>query len=259
LDRRRQFEVASAGIDEAFQLIGGDPYLGISNVGLRVPTLATSDQQKRYLFNTASFNIADGAKARVRGYRQMWTLGASVAGDAGGKRFIEQEVLSPFFHLPDGNVSWHLRVIGDGEIPRPGTGPNDLRDFMFRMSDNPALLYETATVASPFYVNLTAYTPPNRGRPWGTIINSEQGTFLDQRAFWRDDHSWDSLDIPVDGPATIALFASVRQSNPQTRMAITPPAPFFPGGLSSEEQFLLNFPGAIIWRVAGALVVELDA
>ena len=263
MGRQRRIEIATTGIDEAFQLIGADPYRGISNVGLRVPTLPTTDPDKRYLFNLASFNIADGAKARIIGWRELWTLGFDQVGvETGTHRFGEQVVRDPMFHLQDGNVSWHLRIIGPGEVPIPNLGPIDppARDLIFRMGDNPGLLFEKVVLASPFYVNLSAYTPPNKGRPWGTPLQNDMATMIDTRTQWRTHGAWHhSLDVPVDGPATVAFFASVRQSNPATRIPLVVPSPFFPNGLSEEEQFLLNFPGAIIWRVAGALVVELDA
>jgi hypothetical protein len=268
LTRKRHFEVASYGIDEEFQTIGSDPYMGINNLGLRVPYLPIASPQTRYLFNLASFTLADGQLARIVGFRMFWSLGVRLGAPGDQPYFVEQPVIQPAFHLADGNVSFHMRRIAHNEVPIPNQGPvvPPLRGMAFRMSDNPAMLYEQATPAGSFYVNIRAYTPPNLGRPWGTVLQSDMGTFYDQKTQWREHGAWHSLNIPVDGPAQYGFFASVRQTNAATRPVLTPPGTFYPGGLSAEEQFLLNFPfvegestGAIIWRVSGALVVELDA
>jgi hypothetical protein len=264
---QRRFEVFSSGIDEAFQSLGGDPFLGTSNFGLRVPFMPTPDPFSRYLFNLASFNLAEGERATVVGYRMFWSLGVRLGPLGGPFTFIEQPVEQPGFYLPDGNVSWHMHRIAHHEVPLPNQGPQNppLPSLVFRMSDNPALLYEFVD-ASGFYVNLSAYTPPNLGRPWGTMLKNNLGTMYDQRTQWRTQGAWRAMHMPVDGPCTVAFFASVQQTNPSADARVLPPvpSPFFPNGLSDEWQFIFNFPnstststGAIIWRVAGALIVEL--
>jgi hypothetical protein len=263
VDRRRSLEVFSSGIDEAFQSVGSDPFLGTSNFGLRVPYMATPLPTQRYLFNLASYTLADGQQARIRGYRQFWSLGVKLGEGSGPFTIIEQPVEQPGFYLPDGNVSWHMRRLGPGEVPVPNQGPitPPLRSLSFRMSENPSLLYETITPSGSFYVNLTSYTPPNLGRPWGTSLQNNLGTMLDQRTEWRTHGAWHSMDTPVVGPCTIAFFASVLQTNAAAREAL--PLPTDINGLSDEWSFVINFPfilgestGALIWRVAGAFIVE---
>jgi hypothetical protein len=152
-------------------------------------------------------------------------------------------------------------------VPVPNQGPINppLRSFAFRMSDNPALLYQHADVGGTFYVDLSTYVPPNLGRPWGTMLKNNLGTMYDLRTQWRTQGAWRSMEMPVDGPCTVAFFASVQQTDAGESVRHLPPvpSPFFPNGLSDEWQFVLNFPfateistGAIIWRVAGALIVE---
>jgi len=260
---RRVSEITTTGVDEWLQALGGDPYGGSSSVGLRIPGLATTNTN-RYLFLLASFSIPTGIKARIVGYRQLLTLGVatSAPGEESPGRFVEQEVTSPFFRLPDGNVSWHIQRLGppnaQGFPPGNRAEATDLRSFKKKWSEGPALLYETATNPNQFYVDLTAYTPPNGGKPWGTPLRAgEQGTFYDLRANWRDDRAWTSLDMELEGPDTVAFFASVRQSAGAS--AITAPSPFFSEGLSPEEQFLLNFPSGVkYWRVGGALMIEVE-
>lgn len=269
-------EIVTTGIDEELQLIGGDAYGHINSVGLRVPTLATALAAPvvdgapfpnpligRYLFMLASFSIAAGANSRIRGWRQLLTIGVKQHDDElGFTRVAEQLVTSPFWRFQDGNVSWHLMDMGPPGaqgVPNDVSNPNDLENFTFRNSITPALLYETATlpVADPFYIDLTAYTPPNQGRPWGTSFLPGFTTMYDLREPWSQGGlQWQSLDIPIAGPRTIALFASIRQTNPNTRVTLHAPATFYPEGLSQEEQFLLNFPNAIYWRVGASLIVD---
>jgi hypothetical protein len=272
--RPRRWEIATTGFDEYLSLIGGDPDGQSTSVGLRVPTLATAvgAQSDRYLFNCASFTVADGECAVIRGYRQLVTIGyAQPLGETPsfGYRIVEQEVLSPFWRFPDGNISWHLRSIGPpnaSQIPQPGPagltadgGVNaQSRSFAYNWSDAPALLFGVGQAAPPggIYTQIGAYVAPNSGRVWGTGITAKQGTFYDLRTPWRTHGAWEALDIPVTGPDTIAFFASVRQTNPSTRPVLTLPGTFYSGGLSVEEQFLKNFPNAIYWRVGVALIVE---
>jgi hypothetical protein len=273
--RNRRWEIATTGFDEYLQLIGGDPYSAngaSTSVGLRVPTLATptvllGGLTSRYLFLLSSFSVPEGGRVRIRGYRQMVTIGyKQVEGESSPTtRIVEQLVTSPFWRFADGNVSWHIHRIGSpnaqGVPQNPGNGPADMSSFKQYWADGPALLYGPPAPARPagdIYTNLGSYAPPNAGKPYGQPVASKQGTFYDLRSPWEADRAWDSLDIPIDGPDTIAFFASVRQTNPEARVALAAPStPLnYQAGLSSEEQFLLNFPNAIYWRVAGSLIVE---
>jgi hypothetical protein len=262
---KRLVEITTTGIDEFLQGIGGDPYGGSSWVGLRVPKLATPDFNHRYLFLAASFSVGEGETAIIRGYRQLVTLGKSV-GTTDAPRVQEFEVTSPFWHLPDGDVSFHLRQLGPPNAqgwPRYKPSPLDLRCFKKGWSDGPALLYQDYTIPAgdKFYTHVTAYTPPARGQPWGTPpSDGQQGTFYDLRTPWRDAHAWSSLDMAVEGPETIGLFISVRQSAGNYSVATSPLN--FSEGLLPEEQFIGNFGGGdagirpIYWRVGASLIVE---
>ena len=276
-ERKKRWEIATTGFDEFLSLVGGDPYGSSESVGLRVPFLPTpplsmGGGQLRYLFNLASFSIGDGACVRIRGYRQLVTIGTVQQDGAGApSRVVEQLVTSPFWHFPDGDISWHIHRIGSPNaqgVPKGQSPFGDIESYKLYWAEPPCLLYGPGTPAMPFapppgniYTQLTSYTPPNAGKPYGSSIDSKQGTFYDLRTQWETHGAWDSLDIAVEGPDTIAFFASVRQTNPDPpdeggRTALVPPGTFFAGGLSPEEQFLLNFPGAIYWRVGGALIVE---
>lgn len=266
--RPRQFESATTGFDDGLQLIGGDPMRGTSSVGLRVPSLPTPATQAglldRYLNLLAIFSVGESACVRIRGFRQLVTIGTRIATTVEGTttfRDVEQLVTSPFWRFPDGNISWHLHLLGPPNaqgLPTAIAPAVDLPSFKLLMAEGPALLYGPGQppVGDGIYTDLGAYVAANGGRPPGVPIDAHLGTFYDLKTQWQTHGAWYSLDIPVRGPETIAFFASVRQTNPNTRTVIVPPNPFFPAGLSSEEQFLLNFPAAQYWRVGGALIVE---
>ena len=283
----RSAEVVTTGIDETLQGVGGDPFNGRSRVGLRVPTLPTASVsgnplQNRYLFNLASIAVPIGGHAHLRGWRMLVTLGVNT-GSAGSPRIVEQEVTTPFWRFPDGNISWHLMnlgppaangsyggfgpagsaVVSGGNTIYTGnqaTGaPTPIPSAYYRFAPTSAFLYESVTIptSDPFYIDLVNYTAPFQGRPLGVpLIHGGVGSMLDKRIDWGYGADvWDRLDITVR-PTTIALFASVRQSNPATRIAVTPPGLLYPNGLSVEEQFLLNYPNAIYWSVAASLTVD---
>lgn len=262
---RRVVEIATTGVDEYLQGIGGDPFGGSSALGLRVPTLATPASARgagRYLFMLASFSIPTGIKARVLGYRQLATLGAvtSAPGSETAGRFVEMEITTPGFRLPDGNISWHLQRLGPPNsqgFPKKQSVGDDLRSFKRGWCENPALLYEDYTIpaGNAYYVNLTSYKPPNGGKPWGNSLRAgHQTTFYDLRTEWRTHGAWNALDIELIGPDTVALFASVKQSAGATTpnsLANTPQS-------CPEEQFIAAYSasGVRYWRVAGALILE---
>ena len=257
-ERLNRFEVWSAGADEQLQGVGSDPYGTLIRTGLRVPTLATPSLTTRYLFMLCGFKLGEGERANIVGWRQLATLGALVAVED-DPTLAEMLITDPFFCLPDGNISWHLTQVGPVTLNkyRLGPGPLDTRaqNFKFRFSHAPALIYKTATLTgSGFYVDLTAYTPPNNGRPPGEPL-LHLGTFHDVRTPWNTSQAWHSLNLPVEGPGFFALWASVRQTagNSVDFGTLT-----YPGGLSLESQFLGNFGDEVVyWRVGGALDVEI--
>jgi hypothetical protein len=255
---KRVFEIATSGVDEYLQGLGGDPYRGSSAVGLRVPALATPDADSRYLFLGASFSIAERVKVRIKGYRQLVTLGLDVTTEEGPPRFVEQPVTTPTFRLPDGNWSFHIHRLGPPNsqgFPQPAGNLTDLRSFSKNWADGPSLLYHDYTIAAgqPYYTKLTSYVPPNNGRPWGTILRAgQQGTFYDLRTEWLTHGAWNALDMELDGPDTIAMFISVQQTAGAVPAAALSALP----NSMPEEQFIAAFPGALIWRVGCALVVE---
>lgn len=259
-------EITTVGVDETSQIIGADPFGRQAGLGLRVPHLALANATaalSRYLFLLNFFEVPAGRVAHIRGYRQLVTLGADIGGE-GHYRPVEQEIESPYWHPPGGNISWHLQKLGPpGTMGIPGIDPSGppgsivgVDNFAFRMAKGPALLYETATLAGGYYVDLSAYTPPNGGQPYGVpLIDGGFSTRYDLSAPWRSAQAWRSLDIVVQGPCAVGAFVSLRQAN----TSVSPyanTAPANPSGTPIEEQFLTNYPTANYWRIAMALVVD---
>jgi len=262
-ERRQHFEVWSAGIDEALQTIGGDPQSGQSSTGLRVPFLATPDLDSRYLFMLCGFQLAENVKARICGLRQFASLGVEYTTET-GLALAEQEIVSPNFRLPDGNISWHLLQFSPLLLDkyRLGNGPFDQTNFVETMSEYPALLYNAAGTAidpSGYYVKLTSYAPPNKGRPIGGEPLGHLGTFHDLRWNWRSSHAWNSIDIPVEGPGFFAFMASVRQSTGAYPLPLSGTSP----ELAFVKDYGITVPtsgttGVLIWRVAGSMIVKIE-
>lgn len=279
---RRRIEIASYGVDETRQLSGTTPFGGSPWLGLRVPTKSTASltpagkprSSFRYLFNGAAFSIGAGSRARVIGYRQYHEIGFLVT-DGTGVRPVTMPVTTPGWAFPDATVSWHFRLLGPPNAqglplftPAPQNGQNLTKGW----SVGPGLLYQTITLPAgdPYYVDLTAYVPPNGGRPFGRPLtdHNQSSTILGLATDWKTPDAWGALDVEVEGPNTVAALISVAQTDPT---AYPPPfsgVSFVPQdlgtGVTPEDAFLLNASAfgaadAIQWRVGVSLIVEVDS
>jgi hypothetical protein len=253
-------EIVPATIDPSVALIGSDPFLGTSvGTGLLVPSTPTaalvpagaSPSEYRYLCLLAREQFASGETGvRLTGIRQYAELVATVSGVG----TFRKEIVSPLWHPPDGNISWHVVIIAKNFILTRNVQNADT--LMFRDSKGPALLYET--FAGPQFAP-TAYVPPNGGRPWGKPLGSSLGNMHDMRYRWRTGYLEQMLDIPVPVPCDIAIIASVRQNDPATNPAASGLSANQFAALGPEDQFLTAYPGAAgvgaqYGRIAASLV-----
>lgn len=241
-------EIVSAGADDDFLAVGSSPYLGdYAGTALTVPAAPSLAPEDRYLFRLAAIQIPSGASIVLRGLRMAVELVAPWPAEGGGTYpvYIEQE--SPFWHFSDANVSWHVRhhsnifrYVSD-PAQLPGTSPT-----MKGLS--PARLYQ---LGGPF-------VSPGAGIPPGVDVEG-LGTMRDLRYPWNNT-DW-SLGVPVGGPGIVALYCSVKQTNPNTRPqtpVIRPPN----DALRREDRFIIqtrqsNAETARYGRVAGAMLVEM--
>jgi hypothetical protein len=130
---------------------------------------------------------------------------------------------------------------------RDTRNPANTDGFVYQMSTSPALLYQTAA----------PYSPPNGGRPWGKAIKASLGNIHELRYGWREQNSEYVLDIPIEAPCDVALFASVRQNDPALNPTLDTGDCAFFGALSPEDQFLTAYSTwAQYGSIAGALVFD---
>lgn len=252
--RGTRTELSTAGLDPSLQNVSSDPHGGAYNVGLRIPPAppAVSKPQNRFLYILSMMRVNANAKVRVVGMRQLVTIGQFVENDAGQRYPVEIEVESPFWHFSDANITWYIQRVPPLNINTAGfdeasTTSTDSEGAQFAYSVTPALLYQEIA---------TAYVPPNGGAPYGVPLTPDLSGFHDLRFNWRSNNAWNnSLDIQVEGPCDIALFASVQQTNPETRPVLGVTDAQIPY-ISKEDAFTVNFPEAVYWRIAGSLIFE---
>jgi len=259
---RTVVELVSSAGDPDLQGIGSSPYIGdVGYTGIRVPSTPTN-QAGRYFFRLCGIEIPSGASIIVRGLRQYLEIGAYWSGPGNPLGSVPSllppnyplmlEVVSPFWHFSDGNVSWHLRhhsnifpMISDAG-QQPNTSPT-LRGL------DTALLYN----------RLIPYAPAAGGVPPPKDVD-HLGTLHEIRYPW-DNTDWD-LAAAVSGPGLVVFYGSVRQTDPLTRPQV--PLITDTGALRPEDRFLIATRDpriadteaaetAIYQRIAGAMTVEL--
>jgi hypothetical protein len=264
LDEGRH-EIVTAGPNAEFGFIGSDPYNTNAYTGLVVPpTPSGAIGGARYLFLLARARFGTGEQssekrgARLIGIRQYAELVARLPAreapldpdtgpPAGSTVTFRKEIVSPLWHPPDGNISWHVMI--NNRVGRDTRNPANSDGFIFQDSTSPSLLFQTTG----------PYTPPNGGRPWGTPLEASLGNIHELRYRWRANNAEYALDIPVPAPCDIMLFASVRQSNPALNPSFVDPAAVtqLERALSVEDQFLTAFaPYAQYGTIAGSLVFD---
>lgn len=261
-----RYEIVTAGPNDEFGFIGSDPYNTNAYTGLVVPSTPSSAiANARYLFllARASFGVGEQSSNRLGvklvGIRQYAELVARIpAGTAplaptgetgppaGSTVTFRKEIVSPLWHPLDGNISWHVMVLPQGQ--RDTRNPANADGFIFQDAQSPALLYQTTG----------PYSPPNGGRPWGKPIAASLGNIHELRYPWREFNSEFSLNIPIPVPCDVVLFASVRQNDPVLNPTLANPAvtqQFEALGL--EDQFVVAYSAfAQYGTIAGALVFD---
>lgn len=255
-------ETSTIGLSEYRQLVGSDPGGSLGVPYLRVPGQPSS-ATNRYLFLLAYIKVPENDRIAIVDLRQRVDIGLNVGNADTAPRPMIMPVTTDDWSFVDGNISWHLTRVAPDELYPYVKGPNDADCFRFRVTEAPGLLYATATLANPFYMNLTAYTPPNGGQPYGRPLTNDLMTFYDlrfPRNFQQRSVGPRMREIVVDGQCGVALWASVKQTNPGTRAPILTQGTNYFTGLPPEEAFLQNYAantaywgvgGSILWRRIG--------
>lgn len=263
-----RYEIVTNGPNPEFGFISSDPYGTNAYTGLVVPpTPSSAIDGARYLFllARASFGVGEQSHdyrgVRLVGIRQYADLVARIpAGTSppfpessetgpstGSTVTFHKEIVSPLWHPPDGNISWHVMIVN--RVQRDTRNPANADGFIYQDSLSPALLYQTGAPDG------TGYTPPNGGRPWGTSVGASLGNIHELRYPWRTARSEHVLDIPLPVPCDVLFFASVRQNDPALTPSLTDCCAL--GALSSEDQFLVAYSDfAQYGTIAGSLVFD---
>jgi hypothetical protein len=245
-ERSTIFEVSSAAANTDKLAIGSSPALGdYSGTGLEVPFAPTTAQTNRYLFRLCGISIPFGKSVRIMGLRQLATIRAGFQDEHGlNTYYLEKEIVSPLWSFLDGNISWHLRLLNRAEQRSRGPGgpivPGTSGD-VYTGRDS-ALLYN----------QLLPYIAPGNGVVPGRAV-PYLGTWRDMRFPWNDPGI--ELDTVVSGPSQVIMYASVHQTDPDTRYRL--PAIADPGALRPEDRFLQAYPlNAVYGHVGGAFTVQ---
>lgn len=244
--RRSVVEVVSAAADTDKLAIGSSPWLGdYAGTGIEVPLAATAGPTNRYLFRLCGLYVPSGGAVRIIGLRTLATLRAGFQAAQGGNTyFVEKEIVSPLWSFLDGNISWHLRWL-PARSHRNAWGAGGPAGTSANLNGvDSALLYN----------NLAPYVAPAQGLPPGRDVEY-LGTWRDMRFPWHETN-W-NLDIPLIGAGKVVLFASVFQTNPETRFRL--PAIADPGALRPEDRFLQAYPlNCVYGHVGGAITFEMN-
>ena len=246
---RRVIVGATTQYDPAKALVGSSPFNGdSSSTGIVLPAGPTPSQSRRYLARLLALEVAQDEYIVIHAMHQLLTIGTML--DVGDEQDptqypLEIPVTDPTWSFIDGNVSWHLRKVG----PKKTTS-SLYTDFPFappyasdRQGMTAALLARVPTAG--------AYLPLNAGIPYGKSVSS-LGTFRDLRFPWSQATA--DLNQRVDGPCQVVLYASVYQTDPDTRVQ---PSVIVDGTyMRQEDRFVINHPQSRYWRVGARMEVE---
>lgn len=245
--------IASAQIDPGRTGIGSSPYVGdLSNTGIIVPEFPTTEPNRRYLFRLCSVVVPDRAVCKIHSIRQLAYIGCDLQvepEDEDQQWRVEIPVRDPLWSFPDGNVSWHLRMVNkfqpDTTVLNPDFGVQSGVSARGDTTDASLLAFRAPIGAG-------VYRPLNGGAPYGRGVGG-LGTFRDMRYPWSNRGT--SLGLEVAGPCLLALYASVYQTDPDRRP--NKPVGIETAGLRDEDVFTFNYPNARYTRVGGRMDTEI--
>lgn len=244
-----RWEVSTVGLDPNLQTVGSPNTIQPYSVGLKIPANLPGPGIS-YLFTLAFARFGAHEKGCLVGIRQMLTMIAYVTGasEDEGDYPLEFEIKSPFWHFTDSVVEWSVRKVAPD--PRPVfNNPANADGLMFEYAMGPALLYQTPP---------PAYTPPDGFS--GNVLTADLASIRDIRFPWQDDHAWDSLSVPFEGPCDIVLQAKVLQTVPANRQTLATALNILPF-ITPEDAFIAEngpAPSAVLFRIAGSLIFQME-
>ena len=252
--RGSRFEVSTNSRDPSLQLVFSDPSPGsLTQLGLSIPAAVPAYYPQtwanRYLALLVSVSFTYGQAARLVGMRQRVLIGETLTqGEDELTYNVYTAQTTPDWHFSDGNIAWMLRRVPLGR--QFTASPSNTAELQFRSAQTPAILFENPPGVG------NGYAPPNGGMPPGDVLIPDLGCFHDLRFPWQGFQAWDSLDIEIRGPCRVELYASIRQTNPESRPALASPSTAQLAVLPPEEQFIAQYTNAVYTRIAGSLIFE---
>lgn len=244
--------VTTTQVDPAFDFVGSSPYSADRyGTGIVLPPVSDTPDGHRLLCNLGGVKLGPNSRCIIQSVRQLLTVGYPQTMDGGQTMIVEVPVRTANWHFVDGAVSWHLRRVN----------PKHLQFLQNRFPDNPTSFPPYAQDAYGLTSSILSrhlppsYAPLNGGLPYGTDV-AGLGTFRDMRYPFDLGSANMALGIEVLGPCDLKFFASVKQTDPETRPA--PPA-ILPSldGLVDEDKFVLTHPEARYWRIGCELVLDI--
>lgn len=247
--------IASAGFNQNLVMVGSSPFgtpVDSFDTFLAVPPRPTvpnlpAASSNRYLFRLCGWTIPEGHSARLIGIGEYTEIGFTQVQVGGGTYEVRRPVETPGWAFQDGNVSRGITLVR----PPPSTSILSLQGGGLSESRNvygvtPALLYQ-GPASIP-------YSPPGAGRFPGSPVPG-LGLWRDLRFRWTFASA--PLNYAVEGPGDLVYWASVRQTDPETRTTLQLDTPEQIDALTSEDRFIYRFPDAIYTRLGGFLVLEI--
>lgn len=238
-------QVTSAGVSGDLAFVGSSPY-GVDPAASFIDLPATpTDFRNRVLVRVAGWSIPEGKAARLRQVGLFAEIAQRTIGVGPGSTIRRLPVTSPTGPFLDGNIAWAITAPRTANQRRLDLASSLPRGWTTDVSGttpavitrDPELPYRTPVVGFP-------------GSPVGHF-----GVLRDMRATWQRPLD---CDVTVEGGHDVVLWASVKQSNPDTRpdLALSLPDGYDLGALTPEDRFLVSNPRAIYSRVGGFLLLE---
>jgi hypothetical protein len=252
--RFQRVVLCGANYDPTLAFVGSTPYPGdLNSTGVLIPEKPTVGSGVRYLGRLCGLRLAPNQRCIIRSIRQLLTIGADLStADPNITVPVELPVSSPTWRFIDGAVSWHLREVDSVYAAGSGFRFNDTAPPLPPYSEgNPgfnAAVLMRALVAP----DGTGYVPLNGGVPYGVDIAG----LGDMRAMhwpWNGQYASNDLGVEILGPRDLVLYASVYQTDPETRPLITAPTT----AMGPEDKFITTYPNARYWRVGAEMVVDI--
>ncbi len=240
-------EIASRARDPYKNGIGTTFFPGdVGGTFVHVPEAPTLLAQNRYLIRLGGWPIPPGRSARIQSFAQFVEIGCLTAGADGGFFPVKRQVITPNFSFTDGNVIFGIRVMPMPSMQEMLVDPLQPEGYsMNPYGVSTGILYKPPTTSFPGYRPLLSEFP---GSGLGDL-----GIIHDLRSIWGQNKMY--FNYTVDGPAQVVVFASIKQTDPDTRVRLPSDAPL--DGLSIEDRFLLSYPQAKYTGVGASITMEI--